>query len=189
MSLATCRGILTPAYDYSPDNFAGDKWGMIVTRQKPVQSIISLKFLYPTPNSVVVDVPHDWIRFDGRYGQIQIVPTGTSYPSMMGGMFMSHLSGGKTLPFTVALEYVAGIANAAKQYPELVDVVMKLAAVKIVEDGFMPQSGSISADGLSQSLSVDVSKYHESVDLVLNGPAGSNGGLMSRIHGIRMMVL
>jgi hypothetical protein len=58
-----------------------------------------------------------------------------------------------------------------------------------VEDAFVPQSGSISADGLSQSLSVDVSKYHDAVDAILNGPPNSNGGLMTRIHGIRMGVI
>lgn len=188
-ALGTMPWDIDPPYDYTPDNYLGDKWGLIVTRQKPIQSIVSLKFLYPTPNNVIVDVPADWIRMDARYGQIQIVPTGTSYPTMMGGMFMSHISGGKSLPFTIALEYVAGIANAGREYPELVDAVMKLAAVKIVEDGFMPQSGSISADGLSQSVSVDVSKYEDSVDKILHGDPGTNGGLMAKINGIRMVVI
>lgn len=180
---------IDPAYDYSPDNYLGDKWGFIQTRQKPVQSVVSMKFLYPTPNNVIVEVPLDWIRMDGRAGQIQILPTGTSYPTMMGGMFMSQLSGGRSLPFTISLEYVAGLKDAAKTYPELVDAVMKMAAVKIVEDSFMPQSGSISADGLSQSMSVDVSKYEDSVETIINGPSGSNGGLMSKINGIRMVVM
>ena len=60
--------------------------------------------------------------------------------------------------------------------------------LKIVADAFLPQSGSISADGLSQSLSVDMSKYSEFIDEALNGPHGSNGGLMTKIHGIRSMV-
>lgn len=176
-------------YDYSPDAYMGDKWGMILMRNKPVQSITSMKFQYPSPNTVIVDVPHDWIRYDGRFGQVQLVPTGTNYPTMLGGLFMSHLSGGKQLPFTVAIEYVAGIANVNREYPELVDAVMKLAAVKIVEDAFMPQSGSISADGLSQSLSVDAGKYHEAVDNIIDGPSNSNGGLMTKIHGIRLGVI
>ena len=178
-----------PAYDYDPANYTGDKWGMILTRQKPIQSIIGMKFVYPSPQQTIIDVPMDWIRHDPRYGQVQIVPTGTAYQTLLGGMFLSQFSGGRQLPFTVELEYIAGLANAARDYPDLLDAIQKMAVVKIVEDGFMPQSGSISADGLSQSLSVDVSKYQEGVDTILNGPAGSNGGLMARIHGVRMVVI
>lgn len=178
-----------PAYDYDPANYTGDKWGMILTRQKPIQSIVGMKFVYPSPQQTIIDVPMDWVRHDPRYGQVQIVPTGTAYQTLLGGMFLSQFSGGRQLPFTVEMEYIAGLANAARDYPDLLDAVQKMAVVKIVEDGFMPQSGSISADGLSQSLSVDTSKYQESVDTILNGPAGSNGGLMARIHGVRMVVI
>jgi hypothetical protein len=179
---------LDPAYDYNPDNFSGDKWGYIVTRQKPVQSIVGMKFVYPSPQQTIVDVPADWIRADLRYGHVQLVPTGTAYQTLLGGLFMSSLSGGKTLPFTVDLDYIAGLSNVATEYPDLIDAVIKLAVVKIVEDGFMPQSGSISADGLSQSMSVDAAKYRDAVDAIMNG-SGSNGGLVARIHGIRMMVM
>lgn len=179
---------IDPAYDYNPTDWYGDKWGMIITRQKPIQSVIGMRFVYPSPNQTIVNVPFDWIRGDFKYGQIQLVPTGTAYQTLLGGLFMSQLSGGKTLPFTIDLEYVAGLRNAHADYPDLVDAVYKLAATKIVEDGFLPQSGSISADGLSQSLSVDASKYHEAIGRVLNGADG-NGGLVARIHGIRVMVM
>jgi len=175
-------------YDYNPADWYGDKWGYIVTRQKPLQSVIGMKFVYPSPAQTIVDVPADWIRMDKKYGHIQIVPTGTAYQTLLGGLFMSNLSGGRTLPFTVHLDYVAGLANVAREFPDLLDAVQKLAVTKLVEDGFMPQSGSVSADGLSQSLSVDVGKYHDVVDGIING-TGSNGGLVARIHGIRAMVM
>ncbi len=179
---------LDPPYDYNPTGWYGDKWGLIITRQKPIQSVIGMKFVYPSPAQTIVDVPPDWIRLDKKYGQIQVVPTGTAYQTLLGGLFMSHLSGGKTLPFTIHLDYVAGLDNVQKDYPDLVDAVLKMAVIKIVEDGFLPQSGSISADGLSQSVSVDTAKYHDAVDRIINGADG-NGGLMARIHGIRTMVL
>lgn len=179
---------IDPAYDYSPNDWYGDKWGLIQTRQKPIQSVVAMKFVYPSPAQTIVDVPADWIRFDGKYGQLQLVPTGTQYQTLLGGLFMSQLSGGRTLPFTINLEYIAGLANVQRDFPDLIDAVYKLAVTKIVEDSFVPQSGSISADGLSQSMSVDVSKYHEAVDRVLNG-SGSNGGLMARIHGVRFMAM
>ena len=179
---------LEAPYDYNPNDWYGDKWGFILARQKPIQSVLGMKFVYPSPAQTIVDVPADWIRLDKKYGHVQIVPTGTAYQTLLGGLFMSHLSGGKTLPFTIHLDYVAGLANVHTDYPDLVDAVLKMAVVKIVEDAVLPQSGSISADGLSQSLSVDAGKYHEAVDRILNGADG-NGGLMARIHGIRTMVL
>jgi len=69
------------------------------------------------------------------------------------------------------------------------DAVLKKAALKILEDAFLPQSGSISADGLSQSMSVDMDKYHDAIDRILNGGKGSNGGLMTAIHGVRFGVM
>lgn len=187
-ALGSMPWAIDPPYDYNPSDWHGDKWGFILTRQKPVQSVIGMKFVYPSPAQTIVDVPHDWIRVDRKYGHLQVVPTGTAYQTLLGGLFMSHLSGGKTLPFTVALDYVAGLAHVQTSHPDLIDAVVKLAVIKIVEDGFIPQSGSISADGLSQSVSVEVDKYHESVERVVNGADG-NGGLMAAIHGIRAMVL
>lgn len=187
-ALGSMAWAIDPPYDYNPADWYGDKWGLIQTRQKPLQSIVGMKFVYPSPAQTIVDVPADWIRIDGKYGQLQVVPTGTMYQTLLGGIFLSHLTGGKTLPFTVALDYVAGLANVTRDYPDLVDAAVKLAVTKIVEDGFMPQSGSISADGLSQSLSVDVSKYHDAIDRIVNG-ANGNGGLMARIHGVRTIVM
>ena len=91
-------------------------------------------------------------------------------------------------PDMVQLSYTAGLANAAQDYPELIDVVKKKAVLSVLADSFVPQSGSISADGLSQSMSMDLGKYSEAIDEIIHGPKGSNGGLMTKIHGIRGMV-
>ena len=74
------------------------------------------------------------------------------------------------------------------KYPELLDCIKKKAVLKILGDAFLPQSGSISADGLSESLSVDMDKYHDVVDAILNGRDG-NGGLMAQLHGVRVMAM
>lgn len=177
-----------PAYDYDPANFYGDRWGMILTRQKPIVEVIGMKFVYPSPIQTILDVPAGWIRVDRKYGHVQLVPTGANFQTLLGGLFLSNLAGGRQLPFVVELSYVAGLTNVESEYPDLIDATMKLAVTGIIEDSFVPQSGSISADGLSQSMSVDVAKYHENVDRILNG-SGSNGGLMARIHGIRGVVL
>jgi hypothetical protein len=178
-----------PAYDYDPANYRGDRWGFLLLRQKPVQQVHDVKFVYPAPQHVVLNVPADWIRVDKKYGQIQFVPTSSPFLSPIGGLVMNQMAAGRMLPFAIEIEYTAGLADASKLYPELPDVVQKLAVTKIVEDSFLPQSGSISADGLSQSMSVDVSKYHDAIDRIINGPPGANGGLVARIHGIKTMVM
>jgi hypothetical protein len=38
-------------------------------------------------------------------------------------------------------------------------------------------------------MSVDVSKYEDSIEQIINGGSGSNGGLMTKINGIKMLVM
>lgn len=178
-----------PPYDYGPSFFEGDTWGYIATRQKPCQSIQVMKFAYPDPASLVFEIPQDWIRLDQKYGVIRLVPSTFAVTVPLSSFIMQAVAAGRTIPFMLNLTYIAGIADARKDYPELIDVIKKLAVLKAIEDGFIPQSGSISADGLSQSVSVDMDKYRETIDATLNGPKGSNGGLMTAIHGIRIGVM
>ena len=178
-----------PAYDYDPVMFQGDKWGFIQARNRPIISVIGLKYAYPSQNDFAFEVPAEWIRLDKKYGQVRIVPNTTATIALLGNFMISMIGAGRTIPHIMQLTYVAGLANAAKDYPELLDVIKRLAVLKVIEDGFLPQSGSISADGLSQSMSVDMGKYRDLVDATLNGPKGSNGGLMAAIHGIRLGVM
>lgn len=180
---------IDPAYDYSPDMYHGDKWGFMITRQRPIISITHLRFAYPTPDRGFVDIPNDWIRYDAKYGQIRIVPASPAVFMTMSSFIMTALTGGRSVPFMMQLEYAAGLTDVETNFPELLDAIKKMAVLKIVGDAFLPQSGSISGDGLSESMSVDMSKYHDSIDTIINGPKGSNGGLMSKIHGIRMLVM
>lgn len=177
------------AYDYDPDMFHFDKWGYFVTRQKPIISVERMWFSYPSRTDGWFTVPNDWIRTDARYGHIRLVPSSPAIFTTMSTFIMTALAGSRTIPFMINLEYTAGLADVETTYPELLDCIKKMAVLKVISDAFLPQSGSISADGLSQSISIDMSKYHESVDRILNGEQGSNGGLMSKIHGIRMMVI
>lgn len=188
-ALAGMPWAVESAYDYGPEFFHGDKWGFIATRNKPVASVERVRFVYPAPTNSIFDVPADWIRVERKYGQIQFVPTSTAYLAPIGAFLMSTLGGGRTIPFAIQVTYVAGLENAARDFPELIDVIKKAATLKIVEDAFVPQSGSISADGLSQSMSVDMEKYRDTIDHIINGPKGSHGGLMAAIHGVRMGVL
>lgn len=178
-----------PAYDYSPDMFHGDKWGYMITRQRPIIDVIRLRFAYPTQDQGFVDIPNDWLRYDAKFGHLRIVPASPAVFMTMNAFVMTALTGGRSIPFMMQLEYVAGLTDVATTFPELLDAIKKMAVLKIVGDAFLPQSGSISGDGLSESMSVDMSKYHEAIDHIINGPEGSNGGLMTKIHGIRMLVM
>lgn len=178
-----------PAYDYDQEFFMYDRWGYLVTKSKPIISVQSLKFVYPSALNQVFEIPHEWIRLDKRYGHIRLVPATQAFAAPLGAFLLQSLSGGRTVPFMIQVRYTAGLTNVLANWPDLVDVIKKRAVVGMITDAFLPQSGSISADGLSQSLSVDVEKYHDSIDLAIDGPKGSNGGLMTAIHGIRLGIL
>jgi len=180
---------IDPGYDVGPDLHAGDRWGMIKTRNKPIIDIQRYRFAYPAVDGMVYDIPLDWLRPDKKYGMVNIVPSSYSISVPLSGLVLQALSAGRTVPLMLQVTYTAGLANAARDFPELLDAIKKLAVLKTIEDNFMPQSGSISADGLSQSVSVDMEKYRDTVDHIINGGKGSNGGLMVAIHGVRAMVL
>ena len=176
-------------HDYMPDMFERDKWGFIVTRQRPVISVERLRFAMPSADGSYFDIPKEWIRIDTKYGHLRILPTTNAYLVTTGIMGMTALTWQSTIPNMIQLEYTAGLTDVETTYPELLDVIKKQAVCKIVTDAFMPQSGSISADGLSQSLSVDISKYQETIDHIIDGSDGANGGLQAKINGIRSMVI
>ncbi|ATI15635.1 hypothetical protein [Bordetella phage vB_BbrM_PHB04] len=178
-----------PGYDYKQDMFFPDGWGMIKLNNKPLIGVESVKFDFPTMGDTFFDMPVEWIRPYKKYAHLQFVPSTPALFSTAGTFVMRALTGYSIVPLMVKITYVAGLENAARDYPDLIDAIKKTAVLKAIEDGFPAQSGSISADGLSQSMSVDLAKYHEMVDTILNGPKGGNGGLMTAIHGIRSMVM
>ena len=178
-----------PPYDYGPTDLDGDKWGYTITRQKPVQSVVQMRFAYPDPAKQIFVIPPDWVRLDQKYGHIRLVPTTYAVSVPLSAFILQSIAAGREIPFMLEIQYIAGLENAAQDYPELLDAIKKLAVLKAIEDSFPAQSGSISADGLSQSISVDLDKYHGIIDTILNGAPGTNGGLMTAIHGIRSNVL
>lgn len=178
-----------PAYDYDPEFFQGEKWGFLVMRQKPLIEVQRVRFVYPAPTTGFYEVPGDWLRMDRKYGHIRFVPASSPFVAPLNAFILQALGGGRTIPFAIEVNYVAGLENAARDFPELLDAIKKKTVVKSIEDSFPAQSGSISADGLSQSLSVDMEKYRETVDTILYGAPGTNGGLMTAIHGVRVSVM
>lgn len=180
---------IDPAYDYDPEFFSADMWGFVITRERPVVSVSSMRFAYPAPAHTLYEIPHEWIRVDQRAGHIRVVPYTQTFAAPLGIIILQAVSAGRSIPFMVQLRYIAGLTDVATNYPEVIDVIKKTAVLRIIEDSFSPQSGSISGDGLSQSVSVDLDKYEELIDRAIHGAKGTNGGLMAAIHGIRLGVL
>lgn len=177
------------APDYEAQMFEGDRWGYIVTRQKPLISVHQMRFVYPTQDSGYFDIPLNWLSLDKKYGHIRIVPTANAVLTGLAGFVMMNMAGGRTIPSMVRVEYDAGLTDVETNWPELLDCIKKKAILSLITEAYLPQSGSISADGLSESVSVDMDKYGKSIDTIINGEDGSNGGLMARIHGIRVAVV
>ncbi|EAW2493071.1 hypothetical protein AXL65_02270 [Salmonella enterica subsp. enterica] len=175
-------------YDYQPQMFDRDKWGYFITRQRPIIEVQRLRFSMPSAGNQYFDIPHDWLRLDEKYGHVRILPTTNASLVTASVLGFTALTWQSIIPNMLRLTYTAGLKNAAEDYPELLDAIKKMAVVKIITDLFLPQSGSISADGLSESMSTDVGKYLDLVDHIINGDDG-NGGLMAMFNGIRAIVI
>lgn len=170
------------AYDYDPATWTRDAWGFIKLKSSPVIRLDSMRFAYPGAGNTVLDVPADWCQLDKKYGHLTIVPSGTLMGmGPLSSYMMMAISGGRIIPGMIQLRYVAGLENAARDYPDLIGLVQRMAVLKILKGGFLPQSGSISADGLSQSSSIDTGKWQDEIEADLEH-------LRQSIHGIRLGV-
>ena len=178
-----------PGYDYDPEFFQANRFGYIITRQRPIVSVEFVRFAYPSPQNQVFAIPNDWLRIDKKYGHVRLVPAGTAFAAPLGAFLLQALGGGSTIPAMIQVKYVAGLTDARKSWPDLIDVILKKAVLGLLGDAFVPGSASVSADGLSRSVAVDLAKYEEIVAQKLFGPKGSNGGLWTAIHGVGGTVL
>lgn len=179
---AGTRTLVEPGYDFTPDFFSADTWGLVSLRHTPVLAIEEVSFSYPGPADSLYNVPIEWIRFEAKVGRMNIVPTTTGAVAFPANAFiLSSLGGGRTIPFMVQIRYRAGFADIRTERPDIVDAIRRMAVLSILDDAFLPSSGSSSIDGLSQSLSVDMGKYRDLTDARIDRIASS-------LTGIRVMV-
>lgn len=177
-----------PGYDYDSGFFKDDRWGYIIAWSRPIISVEWARMAYPNPKATFFTFPNDWLRIDKKSGQIRLVPASAAFNAPLNAFMMQAMGGGGTIPFAIQLKYTAGIKNVREDWPDLLDVIYRVAILNIVNEEIKPQSASISADGLSQSMSFDAQKHAELIEEYLFGPKGSNGGLWSRIHGIGVTI-
>lgn len=159
---------LEPAYDYNPDIFQGNTWGFQPLRSRPIIAVHSMRFVYPTPGNTLFDIPSAWIRLDKKYGTLNLLPVQTATMLPLNAFILSALGGGRTVPNFIEIRYRAGLENVGRDWPDILDIVLKSTVLSIVEDMFVPssRSESTSADGLSQSasLGLKMQDYQDVID-------------------------
>lgn len=170
-----------PGYDMEGDFFSGERWGYLVTRHRPIIAVHSMQFVYPQPVGGVFTVPADWIRTDKKYGHIRLVPGTQAFAAPLSAWVMQVMGAGRTVPQMIQLRYTAGLRNIAQQHPELLDLVQRMAALRILQNQFVGASSSISADGLSESRSLDLDKFQGDIDAHVER-------LRQSIHGVQCLV-
>jgi len=179
---AGTRWITDPGYDLDPSFFLGERWGFLVLRHRPVNTVASIRMVYPQPGSAVFEVPANWIKVDQKAGHVNLVPLNGAGALPINIYLMQVMGGGRTIPRMIQVRYTAGIANPQRDYPEMADLVLQMAAVKTLKTLMLPGSGSVSADGLSQSRNVAVADYQGDLDARLEG-------LRQVIHGVQLLCL
>jgi hypothetical protein len=146
-------------YDYTPDFFRENSWGLIRTRIYPVIAIQAYNFVYFNPGQVIFSVPASWIKLDAQYGMIRLVPNSNAAQLPLNAYLLSAFGGGKTIPQMIHLTYTAGIQNLATNEPDLYDFIVRVAGVLALLDTLPGSSNSISGDGLSQTMAFDLKTF------------------------------
>jgi hypothetical protein len=183
------RYVQEAGYDFESGMFYPDQFGMLQLGHRPVISVDSVMIATPTPFLQAFQVPGSWLRLDARAGALRFYPTMTPFGLPAAVVGMGAWAAGD-YPNAIKVRYTAGLKDATKGIgPDIADVVIKMAVLKLMLGAFLPSSGSISADGLSQSESVNVADWQDQIDRILFGPKGSNGGLYAAIHGIQFGVI
>ncbi len=194
---AQTRYITIAGFDYDPAMFTGERWGLCRLPYRPIQSVQSVIISFPAPFLQNYTVPPNWIRFDRKNGDLNLVPTTSAATTPVGAFALVAMAGSITYPQAIQVRYTCGLKNAsgqiatsfAQEWDDLVDVVKRIAISKIFKMMMLPQSASISADGLSQSNSFNYKAWQDDIDETLFGPKGSNGGIFTSIHGINSQIL
>lgn len=150
--------LVEPGYDLAPDFFGAQKWGALILRIRPLIEILSMKIVYPGYPTSIFEVPLAWIRADEDYGHIHVYPTMQLTGLPISLYTVRVMGGGVTVPNMIRIRYRAGLRQTHLSYPDIYDLALRFATARILADMMLPQSESISADGLSQSRSMDVSK-------------------------------
>jgi hypothetical protein len=174
------RVVEEPGYDQEQLRTA-DAWRWLDLRHRPVRALRSVTLSLPEIDSSSYEMPLPWVRLDAKFGKLQLVPM-TSGSMAIPGILLQSLATGRTLPLTIRVRYRAGLDATAREMPVILDLVRRLALLDILDDQFLPVSGSSSVDGLSQSRSWDGAKPRADIEARLDA-------IRQGLHGLRLAVV
>lgn len=174
------RGIrykIDPGYDLEPSNLLRT-WSWISTKFKPIISVESIHIAMPFAPSAY-QVPSSWIHADKEAGVIQLIPSSLGwFQNQVGVSAMGYTS----VPQAVKVRYRAGLTRALKEYPEIYDIICRLAVASIVQGSFSGIGGSVSIDGMSESKSgPDFREYSSATDSMVRNLRNSFLGIQMRV--------
>jgi hypothetical protein len=167
-----------PGYDHEARLMGGDNWGAVELRHTPVIDVQEVRFAYPDPRSTLFQVPAEWLRLDKKYGRLQLVPTMSTGTIGLSGIILSALNGGRMVPLAIQVRYRAGLRDVRRKHPDLLNVIKRLTVLDVLDDQFMTGQGSISADGLSQSVAWDSGAHREIAAAKIDALRRSLQGIM-----------
>lgn len=149
---------IEPGYDWDPTMFQTDRWGFIATNKKPVIEVLDYRIIYTDAQDSLFNIPLTWIRLDRQYGHVRLVPTGNMAMVALQTSLLPLFAVSRLIPNGARLKYKAGFKDVFQEQPDLVAFIFRQAMANALKDLWIPSSGSISADGLSQSSSFDINK-------------------------------
>lgn len=137
-------------------------------RERPLLTVSSFGVYLPTQGAPVIPIDTQWLTLDQRGGIVSIVARFVGVAFQQSAVVANVFMAGTPLPGVVRVQYTAGMTPDHPQFKDVVDVTQRLAGVRLMQDAMTPQSGSISTDGMSESSSLDVAKFEDSVNATLS---------------------
>ena len=156
--------MVEPGYDMPPDFFGSQSWGAIRLRYCPAIQVQRVRLVYPSMSQEIFESPLGWIKLDNKYGMMHIIPGPNLNTAPLSIFMMQAIAAGVQIPHALRVTYQAGINGQSPDFYDLTDLVKQMALLRIMQNAFAPMSGSISADGLSQSYSMDIIKFQDDID-------------------------
>lgn len=155
-------------YDLPPGFLGVAQWGAISLYHRPVQQVLRVDFTYPGMPGASFTCPESWLQLDRKGGRIHFFPVTGYADAPISMVALQAVYAAQTIPLMVKVRYVAGIDPSLSENADVVEAAYRMAMIQLLRDTFLPQSGSVSVDGLSQSVSADIDKLSGSLDSTLD---------------------
>ncbi len=155
-------------YDLPPGFLGVGQWGNISLYHRPVLQVIRIDFTYPGMPGASFTCPDSWMQLDRKGGRVHFFPVTGYSEAPISMVALQAVYAAQTIPLMVKARYVAGVDPSLPENADIVEAAYRMAMIQLLRDTFLPQSGSVSVDGLSQSVSADVDKLSATLDATLD---------------------